>query len=238
MSAPQQSSLRNQILSGLAPEDYHALQPHLEPVELELHQVLSEPHQPIEYVYFPEMGLASMTTDGNGGGDRIEIGIIGREGMTGTAVVMGTDQAPFRCFIQMAGHGLRLPTALFQELLWERREFDRRMRRFTQAMAVQTSATAFTNAEHTVEMRLARWLLMCHDRVDGNDIAITHEFLSVMLGVRRPGLTTTIHILEGNGLIRAVRKLITVRNREGLEKLADNAYGMPEAEYARLMAEG
>ena len=239
MPAPQQSSLRNQLLAGLAPEDYHALQPHLEPVELELRQVLSEPHQPIEYVYFPEMGLASMTTDGDDSGSAsVEIGIIGREGMTGTAVVMGTSQAPFKCFIQMAGHGLRLPTAIFQELLRERPGLDWRLRRFTQAMAVQTSATAFANAEHTVEMRLARWLLMCHDRVDGDDIALTHEFLAMMLGVRRPGLTTTIHILEGNGLIRAVRKLITVRNREGLEKLADNAYGMPEAEYARLMAEG
>jgi CRP-like cAMP-binding protein len=103
---------------------------------------------------------------------------------------------------------------------------------------VQTSGTAFANAEHTVEARLARWLLMCHDRLDGDDIPITHEFLSMMLGVRRAGVTTATHVLEGNGLIRAKRGVITILDREKLEGLADNAYGLPEAEYARLMAEG
>jgi CRP-like cAMP-binding protein len=138
----------------------------------------------------------------------------------------------------MAGHGLRLPTAALKVAISTHPALDRSLRRYTQAMAVQTSATAFANAEHTVEMRLARWLLMCHDRTDGDDLGLTHEFLSMMLGVRRPGVTTAIHVLEGNHLIRASRGLITVRNREGLETLADNAYGMPEAEYARLMAEG
>ena len=236
MSAPQQSTLHNQLLAGLAPEDYAALQPHLEPVELELRQVLSEAHQPIEYVYFPEMGMASVTT--NSGDSMIEIGVIGREGMTGTPIVLGTDRTPFECFIQMAGHGLRLPTAAFKAAIRSHPALDRRLRLYTQALAVQTSATAFANAEHTLEMRLARWLLMWHDRTEGDDIALTHEFLSMMLGVRRPGVTTAIHVLEGNGLIRASRGLITVRDRQGLEKLADNAYGLPEAEYARLMAEG
>jgi CRP-like cAMP-binding protein len=96
------------------------------------------------------------------------------------------------------------------------RSLHRSLLRYAQALNVQTSATAFANAEHTVEMRLARWLLMCHDRVDGDEFAITHEFMSMMLGVRRAGVTTTIHILEGNGLIRAKRGVITVRDREGL----------------------
>jgi CRP-like cAMP-binding protein len=167
----------------------------------------------------------------------IEIGIIGREGMTGAPIVLGTDRAPFRCFIQMQGHGLRLATSRLQAALCASRSLDRALRLYSQAMAVQTAATAFANAEHTVEMRLARWLLMCHDRTDGDDLALTHEFLSMMLGVRRPGVTTAIHVLEGNSLIRASRGVISVRNRQGLEALADNAYGMPEAEYARLMAE-
>jgi len=235
VSAPQQSSIHNQLLAGLAPEDYAALQPHLEPVQLAVRQVLSEPDQTIEHIYFPEMGLASMTTDG--GDSVIEVGIIGREGMTGTAVVMGTDRAPFKCFIQMEGHGTRITAAALKAAISSRPVLDRRLRLYAQAMAVQTAATAFANAEHTVEMRLARWLLMCHDRTDGDDIHLTHEFLSMMLGVRRPGVTTAIHILEGNGLIRASRGVITVRSRQGLETLADNAYGLPEAEYARLMSE-
>jgi CRP-like cAMP-binding protein len=232
----QQSTVRNQLLAGLAPNDFAALQPHLEPIQFDLRQVLSEPHQPIEHVYFPETGLASVTS--NSGSSSIEIGIIGREGTTGTPIVLGTDRTPFRCFIQMSGHGHRLTTAAFQAALGGQLGLDRRLRLYTQALAVQISATAFTNVEHTLEMRLARWLLMCHDRVDGDDLQVTHEFLSIMLGVRRPGVTTTIHVLEGNGLIRATRGIITVRNRQGLEGLADNAYGLPEAEYSRLMTVG
>jgi CRP-like cAMP-binding protein len=109
--------------------------------------------------------------------------------------------------------------------------------RYAHALNVQTSATAFANANHTLEMRLARWLLMCHDRIDGYDIEITHDFLAMMLGVRRPGVTTTLHVLEGNQLIRATRGMVTIRDRKRLEELADDAYGLPEREYARLMAE-
>jgi CRP-like cAMP-binding protein len=105
-------------------------------------------------------------------------------------------------------------------------------------MSVQTSGTAFANAEHTVETRLARWLLMCHDRVDGDDIPITHEFMAMMLGVRRAGVTTAMHILQATGLIVAKRGVITVLDRERLEELADNAYGLPETEYVRQMADG
>lgn len=236
MFSLKQSVLRNHLLAGLAPEDYNALQPHLEPVQLNLRQVLSEADQPIEHIYFPEMGLASVTT--NSRDLAIEIGIIGWEGMTGTFIVLGTERTPFRCFIQMAGHGLRIATVALKALLVERPGLDRQLRLYTQAMAVQVAATAFANAEHTVEMRLARWLLMCHDRTDGDSLAITHEFLSMMLGVRRSGVTTAIHILEGNRLIQGSRGLIRIRNRQGLENLADNAYGLPEAEYARLMSEG
>ncbi|MFL5518047.1 MAG: Crp/Fnr family transcriptional regulator, partial [Gemmatimonadales bacterium] len=100
----------------------------------------------------------------------------------------------------------------------------------------QTASTAYANANHSLESRLARWLLMCHDRVDGNDIPITHEFMAMMLGVRRAGVTTATHILEGNRLIRARRGVITIRDRERLEEMTDGAYGLPEAEYARLMA--
>jgi CRP-like cAMP-binding protein len=120
----------------------------------------------------------------------------------------------------------------------ERPSLHRLLLRYAQALNVQTSVTAFANANHTLEMRLARWLLMCHDRLDGDDIEITHEFMAMMLGVRRAGVTTSLHILEGNRLIRSTRGLVTVRDRDGLEKLADDAYGLPEAEYVRLMAEG
>jgi len=237
MAALQQSASRNQLLARMSPEGFAALQPHLEPVELPVRKVLAEPNQPIEHVYFPEHGLASVTTNG-GGSSMVEIGIVGWEGMVGVPIVLGTDRAPFQSFMQLAGQGLRIATAPFEAALREHPTLDRQLRRYAQVMNVQTSATAFANAEHTLEMRLARWLLMCHDRVDGDEVALTHEFLSMMLGVRRAGVTTSIHILEGNGLIRAKRGLIIIRDRERLEALADNAYGLSEAEYARLMAEG
>lgn len=235
MSPSPQHLVANRLLAGLRPDDYAALEPHLEVVPLKLRQVLSAPHQPIAHVYFPEAGIASITSHSRG--STIELGIIGREGMTGSAIVLGTDQGPFDCFMQVEGHGLRIGTPALKDVIRNHPGLDYRMRLYAQALSVQTAATAFANAEHTLEMRLARWLLMCHDRVDGYELHLTHEFLAMMLGVRRPGVTTTMHVLEGIGLIQASRGVITVRNRQGLEKFADDAYGMPEAEYARLMAE-
>jgi CRP-like cAMP-binding protein len=236
MSYPQQKSVRNRILAGLSPDDFAALAPHLEPVELALRQPLSEPNQPIEHLYFPEAGFTSITTNGHGA--KIEIGMVGREGFTGVPVALGCDRIPFECFVQLAGHAFRIATPRIEQAMDDSRSLHRSLLRHVQALNVQTSATAFANAEHTVEMRLARWLLMCHDRADADEFNITHEFMSMMLGVRRAGVTTTIHILEGNGLIRAKRGVITVRNRDGLKELADDAYGLPEAEYDRLMAAG
>ena len=235
MSAPQQSTLRNHLLTALPAEDFAALQAHLEPVDLPLREVLHEPDQPIPHVYFPEMGFSSIVT--NGGGSKVELGIVGREGMTGVPVVLHVDRMPFECFIQNPGHGHRVAASALKAVLDERPSVHRLLLRYAHALNVQTSATAFANANHTLEMRLARWLLMCHDRIDGYDIEITHDFLAMMLGVRRPGVTTTLHVLEGNRLIRASRGVITIRDREGLEKMADDAYGLPEREYARLMAE-
>ena len=236
MSASQQTSIRNQLLAALPPEDFDALQSHLEPVELDLKQVLIEPNQPIEHVYFPQIGYTSIVTVDPG--SNVELGLIGREGLVGVPVVLGVRTAPFRYFIQHAGEGLRIATADLEEVMDERPSLHRVLLRYAQALSVQTSGTAFANAEHTLEMRLARWLLMCHDRVDGDDIPITHEFMSMMLAVRRAGVTTATHILESNGLIRAKRGVITILDRDRLEALADNAYGLPEAEYARIMAEG
>ena len=236
MSAPQQSALRNQLLARLAPEDFAPLQPLLEPVELELRCVLIEPNRPIEHVYFHERGYTSITT--NGHGSKIELGLIGREGMVGVPVALGVRTTPLEFFIQLAGDGLRMTSHDLEEVIDERPSLHRVLLRYAQVMSVQTSGTAFANAEHTVETRLARWLLMCHDRVDGDDIPITHEFMAMMLGVRRAGVTTAMHILQGNGLIVAKRGVITVLDRERLEELADNAYGLPETEYVRQMADG
>jgi CRP-like cAMP-binding protein len=131
-----------------------------------------------------------------------------------------------------------MSTVHLEAIIDERPAVRKLLLRYAQVTSIQASETAFANAEHTVEARLARWLLMCHDRLDGNDIPITHEFLSIMLGVRRAGVTTATHVLEGNGLIRAKRGVITVLDRERMEGLADNSYGLPESEYERLIRGG
>ena len=115
------------------------------------------------------------------------------------------------------------------------RSLHRHLLRYAQASHVQVSETAFANANSDVEARLARWLLMCHDRVDGDDIPLTHEFIAMMLGVRRPRVTVALHVLEGMQVIRAKRGTVTVLDREKLEELAHEAYGLSEAEYTRLM---
>ena len=107
--------------------------------------------------------------------------------------------------------------------------------RFVQALSTQTAFTALSNAVHQIDERLARWILMCDDRLDGADMPLTHEFMSIMLAVRRPSVTTALHILEGNRLIRAERGCIVVRDRAGLEEFAGDSYGVPEREYERLI---
>src|SRR3954468_19039432 len=129
-------------------EDIAALEPHLEPVELGLRKVLFEPNQPIEHIYFPESGYASLVT--NGGGTKIELGLIGREGMVGVPVVLGVGRMPFECFIQNAGHGRRMATSALEEVIDERPSIHRALLRYAHALNVQTSSTAFTNANHTL----------------------------------------------------------------------------------------
>jgi len=225
-------SFRNRFLFGLQPDDLVSLRQHLEPVNLELRQVLIEANEPIRHVYFHESGYSSVVAGPQG--NAAEVGMIGREGVVGLAVVLDSDRMPFDTFIQLAGYGLRIATAAFLDAIAQRPTLKTRLLQHAHVFNVQVGSTAYVNAEHTLEMRLARWLLMCHDRVEGNEFAITHEFLSTMLGVRRAGVTTALHVLEGNKAIRASRGQILIMDRGQLTALADGGYGLAEKEYARL----
>jgi CRP-like cAMP-binding protein len=233
MQPPQQISIGNRLLASLSSEDIATLQPHLEPVPLAVRQVLIEPNTAIEHIYFPEAGMASVTNNSSGG--KIEVGVVGREGMVGLPIVLGIDQTPYEHFMQIAGHGWRIAVQDLEQAMAESSSLHRQLLRYAQASHVQVSETAFANANSDVEARLARWLLMCHDRVEGDDIPLTHEFIAMMLGVRRPGVTVALHVLEGMQVIRAKRGVVTVLDREKLEELADEAYGLSEAEYTRLI---
>jgi len=198
------------------------LQPDLEPMSLPLRLVLEAPNKPIKHNYFIESGLASIVA-GNGQ-KRLEVGLIGREGMTGLAIVLGNDRSPYENFIQIAGKGARIPAEKLREAMQQSRSLERVFIRFAHSFLNQTAATAFSNGTAKLEERLARWLLMAHDRLDGDEIPLTHEFLSLMLGVRRAGITVALRFLEGKALIRMSRNQIVVMDREGLKASAKGTY--------------
>jgi CRP-like cAMP-binding protein len=234
MSQPTRSTVRNLLLHALSPQGFALLQMHLEPVSLKRGDVLIEPNQPIEHTYFLEDGIASIV--GTVDSHRVEIGICGREGMSGTAVLLGTDRAPHETFIQVAGSALRIRSDDLQRATHQSPSLQQRLLRYVQAFQAQIAQTALSNASDRVEERLARWVLMCHDRLDGDDLPLTHEFVSIMLGVSRPSVTLAIQRLEGAKMIKARRGLLTILSRPKLEEIAGDSYGLPEAEYRRLMA--
>lgn len=229
-----QGRFRNTLLRRLPEEGLQRFAARLECVDLPRSHQLSSPYQPMEHAYFFESGIASVVIR-SPEGQRSEIGIIGRDGMCPVSAVLNVDADPFSINMQMQGQAYRLPIADLKAVLTEDREVQRLLARYTQALAVQQAYTALSNAVHHIDERLARWILMCHDRVDGSDINLTHEFMSIMLAVRRPSVTTALHLLEGKKLIYSERGVVSVRNRAGLEAFARDAYGECEKEYERLI---
>jgi CRP-like cAMP-binding protein len=234
MSQPQQSSVRNRLLRALSAEDFALLQPHLQPMATELRQQLIAPNTQIRQLFFPEVGFSSITTSGSGG--KVEIGIIGREGLVGASpVLLGSDRTPHEQFIQNAGEVLSIDTEALCAAVGHSASLRKLLLRSVQVQMIQTAQTAFANATYNLDVRLARWLLMCQDRLDGDELHLTHEFLSLMLGSQRSSTTLAIQSLEGHRLIKARRGRITILDRKAMEAVADDGYGPPEAEFARLI---
>ena len=149
--------------------------------------------------------------------------------------VLDVVQDPFSIFMQVQGDGYRIATADLKQLLDQDADLKALLGRYMQALFVQSAFTSLSNAVQHIDERLARWILMCHDRTDGDEISLTHEFLSIMLAVRRPSVTTALHVLEGRKLIYSERGMVIVRDRAALEQFAKDAYGESEREYARLL---
>lgn len=224
----------NQLLASLSPSDHARLRPHLTAVNFKLKQDLERPNRPIENIYFPHEGFASVVAV-QSGSEEIEIGLIGREGMTGSAVLLGNGQSPHATYIQASGSGERIATRELRKATEESATLHRMLLKFVQAFTVQTAHTAIANARAKVPERLARWILMAQDRLDSAALPLTHEFLALMLGVRRSGVTEALIDLRRRKLIDARRGEIVVLNRKGIEKLAGRFYGSPEQEYRRLL---
>jgi len=195
MSPIQQRFVRNRLLSALAPDDFASLQPQLEPVSLKMREIIIEPNQPIEHVYFIERGITSVLAEASGG--RIEVGMIGSEGLAGLSALLGVDMSPHAFMVQAEGEALRLPAAPMRAAYQQRPGINAVIGRFIHAFMVQTSQTAYANATLNVEARLARWILMTQDRLSGRPAPDT-RFLVDDAG-RAPCRRDDIHARFGRG---------------------------------------
>ena len=219
---------QNRLLAAMSPGDFALLKPMLEPLALKMRQVLEPANRAIKHSYFITSGLASVIAIGKNS-HRLEVGIIGRDGMTGLPVVLGNDRSPNETFIQVEGTGSRIAADDLREAMRKSASLSRVLLNFVNAFLIQTSHTALSNGSATIEERLARWLLMGQDRLGGDEVPLTHEFLSLMLGVRRVGVTGALNQLDRKGVIRLSRKRIWIVDRDGLIDSANGSYGIPEA---------
>lgn len=215
--------ITNTILASLPEADFELLCPHLTHVELELRKPLHKPKALIEECYFIGSGLGSVVVRSKH--ESLEVGLIGCEGMSAVELVLGGDKSNHDTFIQVAGHGWRISAEHLLAAIKESPSLQRSLLGFAKSFLEQTSNTAFANGTATVEQRLARWLLMANDRIKGHHVPLTHEFLALMLGVRRSGVTVALNLLEQRGHISGARGLIKIESRPGLEEAADGTYG-------------
>jgi CRP-like cAMP-binding protein len=218
-------AVNNVILLSLPDEEYNLLRPHLEPVELPQHKILHEPVEKIDYAYFLNEGMTSlvaMSVDGRS----VEVGITGREGMVGMSLTVGLLRGTFRAIMQMSGNGTRISAELFRAILPCCSTLRAQLSRFALMQGLQVAQLAACNRLHDIDQRLARWLLMCQDRMDSQLLPLTHEFLAQMLGTGRPSVTLAAGALESSGLIENMRGTVKVLNRKSLEQAACECYGV------------
>ena len=200
---------RNQLLRALSSADAALLTPHLTDVELKLRHDLERPDRPIKYVFFLESGMASVVGRG-AKRKQIEVGLIGREGVSGLMVILGNDRSPHATYMQVAGSGHRIASDDLREVMKVSATLHRVLLRYVQAFMIQATYTAIANGTAKLEERLARWPLMAQDRLDGDELPLIHEFLALMLAVRRPGVTVALRSLEKQGVIKSKRGIIKV----------------------------
>jgi CRP-like cAMP-binding protein len=234
VSQIKQSAVRNRLLAALPPADFERLSASLTLVSLSLKQTLFEADEPIEAAYFVETGMVSYLAYLEGG-EAIEVGIIGTEGMVGMPLILGVDSAPAGAVVQMAGTALRISPTALRQAFNESEALRTHLLRYMQALYTQVSQTAVCNGHHSLEERLSRWLLMAHDRAEGDQFPMTHEFMALMLGVRRAGVTVTAGTLKQAGLIHYTNGHMTILDRPSLEAAACECYGTVQRHFEQLL---
>jgi len=224
----------NHLLAALTGEAYERLVANLDPMTFELGEVVYECGGPMRYVYFPttsHISLLYTMIDGS----TAEMGLVGNEGVVGIALFMGGETTPNRAMVQGAGGALRMKARDMLDEFKRGGEFQHLLLRYTQALITQISQTAVCNRLHSVEQRLCRWLLMTHDRAESDQLDMTHEFISNMLGVRREGVTVAAHRLQEAGMIKYVRGHINILDRQQLLAHVCECYQVVKAEHERLL---
>ena len=223
MRVASRAPAANSMLAALPRKQYQRLLTGLESVALTFGEVLHEPGERIQHVYFPSDSLVSLLTLVEGH-LALEVGMVGSEGMVGVPLYLGTNVSPVRALVQGAGAAMRMKSARFSEEIRKSPQLQRELSRYTRALMAQITQTAACNRFHVVEARLARWLLMTRDRVRTDEFRLTHAFLGHMLGVRRVGVTTAARALQKRKLIAYSRGKISILNHRRLERAACSCY--------------
>jgi CRP-like cAMP-binding protein len=234
MSIPSARAAKaNRLLAALPRDEFERILPDLQLRSVIVRQVLQARDAPIENAIFPLSGVASMISMGDSGGS-IEVATIGCEGMVGLPLLLGGGSAAGEVFIQVPGDALVMPAARFHHHM-EQPALRRVLLLYTQALLTQIAQCSACNNHHPLAGRCARWLLQTHDRVRGDEFPLTHDFLGLMLGVRRATVTEAAQALQARGLIRYHRGVVSISDRAGLERASCECYELIAREFSRLM---
>jgi CRP-like cAMP-binding protein len=226
----------NRLLDLLPRKDYERLRPHLKPIALEYRQSLYRAHKPVGFVYFIESGVGSLVNT-MANGQAAEVGTIGNEGVVGLPLVLQDNTGPTSVYVQVPGVGLRIKAALFNKELARSASMRTVMLHYTHAFFNQVAQSAACNQFHSLEQRCCRWLLMTRDRMQSDEFLLTQEFLAMMLGVQRTGVTLAAGALQRAGLIRYSRGNVTILDRRGLEQRSCECYRVSKKEFDRLLGD-
>ena len=217
--------IRNKILLAMTDAEFHVIRPHLEYVALPSHLRLHEAHQTFRFVYFPNEGLISLVVV-MANGKTVEAGIVGSEGVVGLPAVVGVTRTPLREVMQIGGNGFRVKIRDLKKVLHSTPDLQRILERYTMMLGLHVAQTAACNRLHDIDHRLARWLLMAHDRVDSGTLRITHDFLATMLGTDRPSVSKAAGLFQRINIIKYNRGAVKILNRGALESQACECYAV------------
>jgi CRP-like cAMP-binding protein len=235
VGATMANTQHNRLLASLSESDRDLLSRYSYPALLRLRQCVEAANRSAKEVFFPYRGIVSVVAVTQDRRHQSEIGLIGRDGMTGLAILLGSGSTPCDAFVQLEGDGVAIASEDLDRCITNSPSLRATLVRYAHIFTIQTAHTALANARGTLEQRLARWLLMARDRTLEDELPLTHEFLSYMLGVRRAGVTVALNALCSRRLVDLSRRSIVIIDRPGLERCSDGLYGIPERELDRLL---